>query len=138
MQTEREHPTAEDLIYARWLDFFTRLGFAALVASFLVYTTGIVSPAIPLAELPRYWGLPIAQYVAATGTPTGWGWVLHLGKSDLLNLVGVSILGSVTIVCYVRMLMHYLRVRERAFAAICIAQLLLLILAASGLLQPGR
>lgn len=124
---------AEQEVYARWLAYGVRLGFGALVVSFIVYMTRLVPPGIRPEDLPRYWGLPVVEYVKATGAPTGWSWVWRLGESDLLNFVGVAILGSTTLICYLRMLPLFLRARARVFAAICIAEIAVLAAAASGL-----
>jgi hypothetical protein len=122
----------EQLLYARWLAFGVRLGFGALVASFVVYLTQLMPPGIPPQELPRYWGLPVQEYIAATGAPTGWSWVLRLGQSDLLNFVGVAILGATTVLCYLHVLPFFLRRRERVLVAICILEIIVLVGAASG------
>ena len=122
----------EQKVYARWLAAGVAIGFAALVASFFVYLTGIVPPGIPPEALPRYWGLPVHDYVKVTGAPTGWSWVRRLGEGDLLNFVGVAILGSTTLACFVRVLPMFVRSRERALAAICVVQVLVLAAAASG------
>ena len=54
---------AEQDIYAKWLDAGTHAGFLLLVATFLVYTCGIASPHVPLADLPSYWGMPVDAYL---------------------------------------------------------------------------
>ncbi len=132
-----ERRTHEQRSYARWLAFGVSVGFGSLVVSFVVYMTRLLAPGIAPEQLPRYWGLPVAEYVKATGAPTGWSWVMRLGEGDLLNYVGFAILASVTMVCYLRMLPIYLRTRERAFAAICVAEIAVLAAAASGLLLPS-
>lgn len=128
----------EQSIYARWLAFGVRLGFGALVASFVIYVTGALPPGIAPQDLPRYWGLPVVQYVAATGAPTGWSWIRRLGESDLLNFVGVAILGATTPLCYLRLLPVFVSTRQRLLAAICLAEIVVLAAAASGLLYSSH
>lgn len=125
-------------IYARWLDWGTRLSLAVLVAAFLAYVFGLTPAALPLAEMPRFWRLPLERYLALSGSPTGWGWVAMLDKGEYQNLVGVALLGLVTVVCYLRVLPLLLERRERLQAAIVAAQVLVLLLAASGLLAGGH
>lgn len=137
MEPER-YTSDEQRHYADWLGVGTRLGFAALLATFVIYVTGIVPAGIAPADLPRYWSLAVADYVAATGAPTGWAWLARLGESDLLNFVGVALLGTVTIVCYARVLPLFLRTGERVFAAICVAEIVVLIAAASGIFGGGH
>lgn len=127
--------TANDdgAVYARWLVAGVVAGFVALAASFAIYVTGVLPPSIPPEKLPEVWGLPYRQYVAATGAPTGWSWLRRLGQGDLLNFAGVAILCLTTIACYARMLPFYLAARSRALAWLCLAEIAVLVAAASGL-----
>lgn len=138
MSTESDYASTEQRLYAGWLDLGTRIGFVVLAASFVVYVTGIVPPGVAHADLPRYWSLPVTEYLAATGAPSGWAWIARLGESDLLNFVGVAILGTVTILCYARILAAFVRSRERVLAAICIAEIVVLAVAASGIFGAGH
>jgi hypothetical protein len=120
--------------YARWLAVGGRIGFVALVISFFIYLFGIIPPGIPPTELPRYWSLPVADYLAATHAPTGWNWVWRLPQGDVLNFVGVAILGATSIACYFRLIVDYVREKDWLYVAICVAQIGVLLLAASGVL----
>jgi hypothetical protein len=124
----------ENAIYARWLSVGVGVGFAALVISFVVYLTGLVPPGIAPQKLPQYWSLPVAEYVALTGAPTGWNWVFRLGEGDLLNFVGVAVLAMTSVICQLRVLPHFARTGQRSLAIIAAAQVVLLAAAASGLL----
>ena len=130
MAGERDYASPEQRLYARWLDAGTKLGFVALVITFLVHVFELVPPGIALEHLPLYWHLPVADFIRLTGAPTGWGWIVRLGEADLLNFVGVSILGLVTVVCYLRVLPLFLRAGDRVFVAICVAEVLVLLAAA--------
>jgi hypothetical protein len=110
-------------VYARWLDIGTRIGFTVLVATFAIYALGILEPLVALQDLPRLWTLPADRYVAATGAPTGWGWLGFLGRGDYLNLLGVALLATITLVCYARIVPLLPRV-QALLAAIQIAVLL--------------
>ena len=122
-----------ELIYARWLDWGTRLALAVLIASFLVYVLGLAEPLVPPEALVRLWTLPVGEYLAASGAPTGWGWLGHLGKGDYLNLVGVAALCLITVLCYARVFPILLKT-DRLYAALCAAQIAVLLIAASGFL----
>ena len=113
----------EQHVYARWLDLGTRIAFVVLIVSFLVYLMGVLDPLVPVQELPRLWTLPVDRYVAATGAPTGWGWLGFLGRGDYLNITGVALLATVTIACYARIVPLLPRV-QAVLAAIQIAVLL--------------
>lgn len=132
MDEPHAHVLEEQGLYARWLAFGVRVGFGALVASFVIYMSGLMPARIPPSQLPRYWNLPVHEYLEATGAPTGWSWIFRLHEGDLLNFVGVAILGSTTLLCYLHVLPLFLRRRERALVAICILEVIVLAGAASG------
>lgn len=132
------HASPQQRLYARWLDVCTKIGFVVLVAAFAAYMLEVVPPKVPLEELPRLWNLPVEEYLAATGVREGWGWVAHALKGDYMNLVGVAMLSSVTIVCYVRLLPVLWMERDHAFVAIVVLEIAVLLLAASGVLGGGH
>jgi hypothetical protein len=124
--------------YARWLDAATRLGFFLSLAAFVVYIAGILPPSIPLEQLPQLWSLPAGRFAQLTGEPSGWGWVALIGKADYLNLAAVALFGLVTLVCYLRIVPLLVARGERLEAAIALAQVVVLVAAASGLFTGGR
>ena len=124
----------ENAIYARWLSAGVIAGFVALAVSFVLYLTRLVPPGIAPEKLPQYWNLPVTEYVAITGAPTGWAWIFRLGEGDLLNFAGVAVLAITTVLCQLRVLPHFARTGQRALALIAVAQVALLAAAASGLL----
>ena len=138
MADERDYASPEQRLYAAWLDAGTKIGFVALVVTFLIHVFGLVPPGIALEHLPLYWHLPVADFIRMTGAPTGWAWVARLGEADLLNFVGVAILGLVTVVCYLRVLPLFVRARNRVFVAICVAEVLVLLAAALHLVGAGH
>jgi hypothetical protein len=112
-----------------------KAGFAATLIALLVYLSGAIPPFVPLAELPALWGLPVARYLEITGSPTSWAWVRLLDKSDFLSLVAIVSFASTSILCYLRALPVLISHRERMYALIATAQIAVLLLAASGLLN---
>ena len=122
-----------DLTYARWIDIWSRLALAVLLASFAAYLLGLFEPLIALERLPALWRLSADRFVAESGAPVGWGWLGHLGQSDYLNFAGIALLATGTLVAYARLLVWLARRGERLFAALVLAQVLVLVIAASGL-----
>lgn len=139
MELNDPRPTVEDAqrLYARWLEIGTRTGLGVLVAGFAVYALGLLPPQVPVAELPRLWTLSAAQYQAAAGVPSGWGWLGFALRGDYLNYVGVVLLVSITAACYLRVL-PLLAPRERAYFWIALLEIGVLAAAASGLVSGGH
>ncbi len=128
----------EQLRYADWLDAGTRIGLCLLVASFALYASGLVDPHVRLSDLASVWVLPVDRYLAVTGLPAGWGWLGYLGASDVMNFIGIAFLSLVTLGCYARLAVSYLRQRDTACALIVLAEIAVLVIAASGLVSGGH
>ena len=126
-----------ELIYARWLAWGARLGLTALTLAFLAYVAGLAAPLIALEDLPRLWVLPLEPYLAASGAPTGWGWLGAVTKGDYATLAGIAMLGLVSVACYLRLLPALLRRGERVLAAIAALQIAVLAAAAAGVFTAG-
>jgi hypothetical protein len=127
----------EQLTYAALLGLGMKAGLLSLIASFAIYASGLLAPLVPFDELPRVWSLPVREYLAATGVHTGWSWVRLLDRGDFLNFLGIAFLSGVTIVCYLAIIPIFFRQRDRIYAWISIVEVLVLTLAASGLLAVG-
>jgi hypothetical protein len=127
----------EQRTYAAWLDRGMRLGFGMLVVSFLLYVSGMLRPYVDLQELPSLWGMSAAEFRRATGAPIGWGWLRLAGTGDYINFFGVVLLATVTVPCYLRILPIFHAARDRVFVVIVVLEVVVLSLAASGLLVLG-
>jgi hypothetical protein len=129
---------AEALRYALLLDWGTRLGVIALFLSFSCYVLGLLTPHVPLDQLPSLWGLPAKTYLERTGTPTGWGWVSLMGTGDMSNLIGVALLAACSVPPLLGLIPLYMRRKDYLYAALCSLIVLVLALAASGVLTAGH
>lgn len=125
--------SAEQLAYARWIDLGTRVGLAAVVLAFAAYLAGFSDPLVPMAELPRVWSLPVGDYLARTGLATGWGWIAHVGHADIRNIAAVALLSLVTVAGYLRLVAAYVVRGDRLYAALAVAEIVVLVAAVSGL-----
>jgi hypothetical protein len=137
MGLEEQHDAEVQEIYARWLDRATRAAFAASLVAFLLYVSGLVTPLLALEALPRYWGLPVGEFLRETGAPAGWRWLGLIGSADYLNLACMALLCLVTLLCYLRVVPALLGLGERMQAALALAQALVLLAAASGFFAGG-
>lgn len=137
--TERaeEAMAEEQLAYARVLDAGMRAGLLLLLVTSAAYLLGLLAPHIPVRDLPRYWSLPVREYLAAAGIETGWGWVFMLHRGDFLNFVGIVFLSSVTIACYLAIGPIFFRKKDMVYAWLSVVEVLVLALAASGVLTVG-
>lgn len=128
----------EQLRYARWLDAGTRAGLVALVVLFVLYALGLLAPHVPVERLPQLWSMPARDFLLATGSPTGWGWLALAGRGDFINLFGIALLAGCSLLALAVLIPGYLRRGDRLYAALCVAEIVVVLLAASGLLTAGH
>lgn len=129
--------TEEQLAYAKLLDLGMKIGLLMLVITFIIYMFGIFTPYIPVRELPNYWKLPVKEYLEVTGIHPGWTWLSMVGKGDFLNFIPIVFLAGVTILCYIRIIPILFRKKDTVYAFLAIIEVLVLVLAASGMLKSG-
>ena len=134
-ETSAFENASEQQLYARIVYHMNHLGLFVLVVGFVLYLTGMLAPHVPLEDLPKYWSLPLDQYLEKTGAPTGWQWISELGYGDATSLLGVAILASITIVCYLVLFFKFLKRGIRPLVAITVIELFLMLLSASNLIQ---
>jgi len=137
MSNIKTQASEEQMAYANVLNIGMWLGLAIMVLTFIVYVTGIFPAKVPIDDLPKYWGMRVHDFNVALGVPTGWGWVPLVGKGDYLNFVGIAMLSGLTILCYAVILPILIKKKDKAYIIIAIAEILVLSLAASGLLKVG-
>ncbi|HUL40643.1 MAG TPA: hypothetical protein VLV32_01870 [Burkholderiales bacterium] len=127
----------EHVWYARVLDAAVKVGLAILSVSFLVYVLGLIPAHIPVDQLQKYWGLPVKDYLAQTGTPHGWGWLSLMGNSDILNFFGVTVLSGISGLCFLVLIPFYALRRDITYLLITLLNLGVLLVAAWGVFGSG-
>ena len=130
-------PAHEQIIYANLLIIGVWFGFILLLLIYLIYVLGFLSPHVDITVIPQVWDKGIDEYLEITHSPHGWGWLGLLHKGDFLNYLGLAFLALMTIFCYLVLVRGYLRRRNWVYAVISILEILVLSLAASGILGGG-
>ena len=138
MEENKVAVSKEQRVYADWLHVGMLIGLITLIVCFAIYLSGLFPPSIPLAEISDYWCLPLAEYLEQTGYEAGWSWTKMLPQGDYLTFVAVVILAGISIICYMRILPVFVSKRNKPYAIIAILEIILLILAASGILTTGH
>ena len=125
------------LRYADTLFYGALLGFVTMLITYALYIFGVLTPQIPLEEMPRLWSQSAAAYRAAGNIPQGWGWLALVGKGDMCNFIGIAFLAALTIFCFVQLAIGLMRQKQWIMAIIAVLEVLVLSLAASGVLVAG-
>lgn len=130
-------PSKEQIIYANLLLIGMLTGIIIMVITYTIYLSGVLSPHVDLALIVNNWNKGIHEYLEITHSPHGWGWVGLLGHGDFLNYIGFVLLALMTIFCYLVLVRGYLRNNDRIFTIISILEIVVLSIAASGILGAG-
>ena len=130
-------PSREQIIYANLLIIGVWAGIFILVATYVIYLSGILPPHVESSIIPTIWGKGVGEYLEITHSPHGWGWLSLLAKGDFLNYIGLALLALMTIVCYLVLVRGYIRQKNWIFTVIALLEIVVLSLAASGILGSG-
>lgn len=131
------HASPEQTAYADILFYGCWVGLGVMLITYLIYVFGILSPHVPLEQLPDYWSKPVSHYLQEAGAPTGWGWAALLGQGDFLNFLGIALLAGLSILCYLRVIPALFRKNDKVMGFIAVTEVIVLLLAASGIFGSG-
>ena len=137
MSNEKTKASEEQMAYAGVLNIGMWSGLALLIVTFFVYISGVLPSFVPINDLPKYWTMRVHDFNVALHAPTGWGWAPLIGNGDYLNFVPIAILSGLTILCYLVILPILVRKKDTPYVVIATVEVLVLALAASGLLKVG-
>jgi hypothetical protein len=131
---DRAKASPEQIRYADLLFYGCWGGLLLLTVTYSLYAFGVMAPHIPLTEVSNYWGMSVNEYLHVAHVPAGWGWTSMVGKGDFLNFIGVAFLAGLTIIGYLTLIPAYWKKNDKIFVVICTLEVLVLSLAASGIL----
>jgi hypothetical protein len=132
---ETAKATDEQNRYANMLSVGRKVGLVSILVALGVYVLGVIPPKVPVGMLPQYWGLSSKEFMASTGLQSGWSWVGLYKYSDIMSYFGVAILGAVSAICYAAIIPGLLRKKDYAYVLIAVAEVFVLVLAASGIVR---
>lgn len=127
----------EQITYANMLYYGNIAGLALMLLTFALYVAGILDPHVPLDKLLHLWSGNAATYLHEGNVPHGWGWTDLLGTGDFINFLGIALLAGMTIIAYIPLVPAFLKKGEKIMAYIALAEVLVLIFAASGIVGGG-
>jgi hypothetical protein len=130
-------PSREQIIYANLLIIGVWVGIIMLVTTYAVYLTGILPSHVDISFVPKVWGKGVDEFLEITQSPNGWGWVHMLAKGDFLNYIGFALLALMTIICYLVLVRGYISQKNWLFTVIALLEIVVLSVAASGILGSG-
>lgn len=127
----------EQIIYANLLIIGVWVGIATLLTTYVIYLAGLLTSHVDMHIIPKIWDKSVTEYLEVTHSPHGWGWVALLTKGDFINYIGLALLALMTIFCFLVLLRGYVRQKNWLFSIIAFLEIVVLSIAASGILGSG-
>jgi hypothetical protein len=135
MRSDAGPPAAnrEATRYATMLRLGSGLAIVILALGFAILALDTLPTQVSAAALAHFWALPLADFIKATGSFTGWQWLGRPAQGDSAGLLGVALMAGCSMAGLAAVLPSALRRRDWALVGLAAAQLGLMVLAASGL-----
>jgi uncharacterized membrane protein len=127
-----EENVNDGIVYARTLKIGVWLSLLLVVITFLLYVFNFIPSHVPLEQLPNYWNLSASEFRLQTGTPAGVGQARFSGESDLLCLIAIAVLSTISLISLTTVLVRYVARRDLTYAVIAGLNIAVLVLAACG------
>lgn len=122
--------------YGQILAWSMRAGLAALALALLAYLA--MPSAVPLSHMAEVWNAPASRWLEANALRPGPEWALQWRGTESLVLAAIAWLATCSIACLAAVLPVFHRRGERVAVVLCALQIVVLILAALGLLPGTR
>jgi hypothetical protein len=128
----------EQLRYAGVLEKGMYFGLVLLLVTFAIYVFGIMDSYLPLEDLPVHWTKSVHEYLEDAQIEPGWAWISLLRYGDFLNFIGIALLAGVSVLCYAVIIPILLKKKDTIYTILVILEILVLLVAASGILPSGH
>jgi len=122
------------LSYATLLVWLVRSGLVSMSVLFVVYAAGWVPAAIPIGEVSTYWAMDASTYAVTAGVPTGWQWIRFLDDGGVLAFLGAILFPVSATIAALAAAAFFARHRVGVYALIALAEAVVLVIAATGVL----
>jgi hypothetical protein len=137
VMADQTQASPEQITYANLL-FYGCWGSLALMAlTYIVYALGLLDLYMPISKVIALWSQPVGTYLSEGNVPNGWGWLTLIGHGDFINFLGIAILAGMTIVCFIPLAIAYAKKKDFLYFGIAVTEILILALAASGIVGGG-
>jgi hypothetical protein len=129
------------LVYARVLERASHIGMAFLAVGYLVYVLQLLPLSVPIDAVAGNWHLKASAMQQKLHTPSGWSFLSStaaLVNGDVVSYLSIYFLALVTIICLAFAIITFYREKNYLYTAIAVLQVVVLIIASSGIVSGGH
>ncbi len=119
--------------YAGVLEKVSIGGVAASIAAYLLYVLHLMPLSVSVHDIAANWHLSSDELVAKGLASSGWAWARHLPDADMLSLAAIGLLTLTPVACLIVAAAAFLKRRDYAYTLIGILQIVVLLVAVSGI-----
>ncbi|HIL87215.1 MAG TPA: hypothetical protein EYM25_00610 [Deltaproteobacteria bacterium] len=136
--TEELQVDPEQIGYVQVVAWGNRLGLTVMLVGFVGYLSGLLPARIPPETLLEVWSLPLPEFLVQTQSSIGWDWLQYLENGDTLALLGIALLGGVTLAGYLLLLVRFLGERKWRQLGMAVAEIALIVMVAANWIGAGH
>ncbi|HWR01294.1 MAG TPA: hypothetical protein VN371_05475 [Chlorobaculum sp.] len=140
-QREGGYADRVQIVYAKTLDYVAHTVIVVMAVGYLLYMTQLLPLSVPIETIAGNWHLSATSMQAKLNLPCGWecfsapAGILH---GDVLSYISVIFLSLSTLICLASAVAAFISEKKYLYSTIAILQVLVLLVAASGIMSAGR
>ncbi len=127
------------LVYAKILETVSSIGFVFLAMGYLVYVLQLLPLSVPIDAIAANWHLKASDMQQKLHTPLGWSFTsgapASLAQGDIISYLSIFYLAMATIACLVFAAVTFYREKNYIYTTIVVLQVVVLVVAATGLIH---
>ncbi|NTU59187.1 MAG: DUF1634 domain-containing protein [Chlorobiaceae bacterium] len=141
MKREGGYADRVQLAYAKTLDYVAHSVIIVMAAGYFLYLTGLLPLSVPIETIAGNWHLSASRLQAKLHLASGWSCFTRpegIFHGDIVSYISVIFLSLATLICLVSAFLVFIGEKKRLYSAITLLQVIVLLVAASGILSAGR
>jgi uncharacterized membrane protein len=138
---ERVYADRVQTAYANALDIVSHSVIVVMVLGYLLYLTELPPLSVPIETIAGNWHLSSARMQAKLHLPCGWSCFSSsagLMHGDVVSYMSIIFLSMATVLCLATAIMAFFREKNHLYSSIATVQIVVLLIAASGILSAGK
>jgi len=135
--SSKSHVQKEQLAYAGVLDKLSHFAILFLAGSYATYIFNLLPPKVSIADIAANWHLRAPVMQAKLNAPLGWSFMSNaesFWRGDALSYLAIIIICMIPVVCLLVFSACFFREKRPVFGVIALVQVLILLVAATGIL----
>jgi len=127
----------EQLAYAGVLDRLSHLAILVIGGSYAAYVLNLLPQGVSIVETASSWHLRASEMQSTLHAPLGWSFMADpssLGLGDTLSYLSIILVCMIPVICLLFTAPAFLREKRPVFVVLSLLQVLILLVAATGIL----